>query len=297
MAQLFVATIASDAGAVPAVVRDGMVHRIPGAASVRAMLDDWDGWLARLDAERVGDPVPLGECELLAPVADAPNLFMAGANYADHFREMGGLGRDEPVPRPASGPFFFLRPTTTMIGDGAPVVIGEGIACLDWEVELAAVIGRRAERVPASAALDHVAAYTILNDVSARDAFVREGAPPAFTHDWLGQKGRATSAPTGPWLQPARDCPDPGRLALRLSVNDELMQDSNTSQMIFALEEQIAFISRIVPLVPGDIISTGTPAGVGAGRGRFLAPGDVMRAEIEGIGVLVNPVVGAAAGP
>jgi 2,4-didehydro-3-deoxy-L-rhamnonate hydrolase len=293
MAQLCVATIRTEDGAVPALVRDGMVHRIAGAASVRVMLEDWDLWLERLDAERVADPVPLADCALMAPVADAPNLYMAGANYADHAREMAGLGPEDPVPRPAAGPFFFLRPTTTMIGDGETVVIGEGVSRLDWEVELAAVIGRRAHRVPASSALDHVAGYMVVNDVSARDAFVRAGAPPPFAHDWLRQKGWATSAPAGPWMTPARDCADPGRLALRLSVNDEVMQDSSTSQMIFSLEEQIEFLSRMVPLVPGDVISTGTPAGVGAGRGRFLAPGDVMRAEIEGIGALVNPV-GAA---
>jgi 2-keto-4-pentenoate hydratase/2-oxohepta-3-ene-1,7-dioic acid hydratase in catechol pathway len=296
MAGLFVATIRAEHGAAPALVRDGMVHRIPGAASVRAMLDDWDEWLGRLDAERVADPVARADSTLLAPVPDAPNLYMAGANYADHVREMSGLAADDPVPRPRGGPFFFLKPTTAMIGDGAPVVIGDGIARLDWEVELAAVIGRRADRVPASSALDHVAAYTIVNDISARDAFVREGAAPPFTYDWISQKGWATSAPAGPWLLPARDCPDPGRLALSLSVNGELMQDSDTSQMIFPLEELIEFISRIVPLVPGDIVSTGTPAGVGAGRGRFLAPGDVMRAQVEGIGALVNPVEAAVSG-
>jgi 2,4-didehydro-3-deoxy-L-rhamnonate hydrolase len=206
---------------------------------------------------------------------------------------MAGLGPDAPIARSPSGPFFFLKPTTTLIGDGAPVLIGEGVHELDWEVELAAVIGRRAERVPESAALDHVAGYMIVNDVSARDAFIRSGAPPAFTHDWLGQKGRAASCPCGPWILPARDCPNPGRLALRLSVDDELMQDSNTAQMLFSLEEQIAYLSRILPLVPGDVIATGTCAGVGAGRGRFLAPGEVMRAEIESIGALTNPVAGA----
>jgi 2-keto-4-pentenoate hydratase/2-oxohepta-3-ene-1,7-dioic acid hydratase in catechol pathway len=290
MAQLCVATIRSGAGAVPVLVRDGMVHRIAGAVSVRSMLGDWDAWLGALDAGRVEDPVPIADCTLMAPVPDAPNLYMAGANYADHAREMSGMAGEEPVARPAAGPFFFLKPTTTLIGNGEPVVIGEGVQRLDWEVELAAVIGRRAHRVPAARALDHVAGYTILNDVSARDAFVRDGAPPPFAHDWLRQKGWATSAPSGPWLVPARDCPDPARLALSLAVNDEVMQDSSTSQMIFPLEEQIAFLSRIVPLMPGDVISTGTPAGVGAGRGRFLVPGDVMRAEIEGIGVLVNPV-------
>ena len=136
----------------------------------------------------------------------------------------------------------------------------------------------------------HVAGYTILNDVSARDAFVREGMEAPFTFDWLRQKGQATSAPCGPWLLPARDCPDPGDLAIALRLGGEVMQDSRTSQMLFSIEEQIAFLSRILPLVPGDIISTGTCAGVGAARGRFLAPGDMMHAQIERIGVLSNPV-------
>ena len=290
MAQLCVATIRSGAGAAPVLVRDGMVHRIAGAASVRSMLGDWDAWLDSLDAGRVEDPVPLADCALMAPVPDAPNLYMAGANYADHAREMSGLAPDQPVARPAAGPFFFLKPTTTLIGDGEPVVIGEGVQRLDWEVELAAVIGRRAHRVPASSALDHVAGYTIVNDVSARDLFIRRYAEEPFTYDWFGQKGWATSCPAGPWLLPARDCPDPGSLALSLTVNETTMQASSTAQMIFSIQELIAYISRIVPLVPGDIISTGTCGGVGAARGHFLAPGDVMYAQIEGIGVFENPV-------
>src|SRR5579871_6427276 len=173
MARFFVATIRDGDGGAPALVRDGTAQRIAGAGSVREMLADWSSWLARLDDGRdLDDPEPLSECALMAPV-DPPNLYMVGANYADHAREMQDLGPDEPVPRPPSGPFFFLKPTTTMIGDGEPVVIGEGVERLDWEVELAAVIGRRAHRVAASAALDHVAGYMILNDVSARDAFVR----------------------------------------------------------------------------------------------------------------------------
>ena len=290
MAQTFIATIATGDGPASAVVRDGLVHRIPGAPGTRAMLADWDGWLDRAAAERLDEGVPLAQCTLLPPIVDPPNVYMVGANYGDHAREMAGLPAGAPIERSPSGPFFFLKPTTTLIGDGAPVLIGEGITQLDWEVELAAVIGRRAERVPESAALDHVAGYTIVNDVSARDAFVRPGAPPAFTYDWLAQKGRAASCPCGPWILPARDCPDPGRLALRLSVNDELMQDSSTAEMLFSLEEQIAYLSRILPLVVGDVVATGTCAGVGAGRGRFLAAGDLMRAEVESIGVLISPV-------
>jgi 2-keto-4-pentenoate hydratase/2-oxohepta-3-ene-1,7-dioic acid hydratase in catechol pathway len=293
MAQLFVATIAAHDGPASAVVRDGLVHRIPGAPGVRKMLAEWERWLDAAAAEQLDDGVPLAECTMLPPIVDPPNLYMVGANYGDHAREMAGLGPDDPITRSPSGPFFFLKPTTTLIGNGAPVPIGEGIAELDWEVELAAVIGVRAERVSEQAALDHVFGYMIVNDVSARDVFVREAAPPPFRYDWLAQKGRAASAPCGPWILPARDCPDPGRLGLRLSVNEELMQDSSTAQMLFSLEEQIAYLSRILPLAPGDIIATGTCAGVGAGRGRFLAPGDVMRAEIESIGALVNPVEAA----
>ena len=255
------------------------------------MLADWDAWLARLDAGELDDPVPLEQVTLLAPVPDPPNLYMAGANYSDHYREMHGLSDEEPVPRHPSGPFLFLKPTTSLIANGEAVVIGEGVGRLDWEVELAVVIGRRAHRVSEADALEHVAAYTIANDVSARDLFLRRYAEEPFTYDWFGQKGWATSCPAGPWLLPARDCPDAGHLALSLRVNDTVMQNSSTAQMIFSIEELIAYISRVVPLVPGDIISTGTCGGVGAARGRFLAPGDVMYAEIEGIGVLENPVV------
>ena len=290
MAQLFVASISDDDGPAAAVVRDSFVHRVPGASSVRAMLGDWDGWLSRIESGQLEDPLALADCTLLPPIGDPPNIYMAGANYADHFREMHGLAPDEPVPRHPRGPFFFLKPTTTLVGHGAAVAIGEGVERLDWEVELAVVIGRRADRVSEPSALEHVAAYTIINDVSARDMFVRQAAEPPFTYDWFGQKGWATSCPSGPWLLPARDCPSPGALALALRLNGELMQDSSTSQMVFSIQELIAYLSSVVPLVPGDVISTGTCAGVGAARGRFLVPGDVMAAEVEGIGVLENPV-------
>jgi 2,4-diketo-3-deoxy-L-fuconate hydrolase len=290
MAQLFVASIREGDGPVAAVVRDGFAHRLPGAPSVRAMLGDWDRWLSRIESEQLEDPVALEDCTLLPPVGDPPNVYMAGANYTDHYREMHDLAPDEPVPRHPSGPFFFLKPTTSLIGHRAPVRIGEGVQRLDWEVELAAVIGRRAHRVSVASALDHVAAYTVVNDISARDMFVRKGAEAPFAYDWFAQKGWATSCPSGPWLLPARDCPTPGQLSLRLRLNDTLMQDSSTAKMVFSIEELIAYLSRVVPLVPGDLIATGTCGGVGMARGRFLAPGDVMYAEVEGIGVLENPV-------
>jgi 2,4-diketo-3-deoxy-L-fuconate hydrolase len=290
MAQAFVASIDGPDGPAAAVVRDNVAQRIPGAPSVRAMLGDWDRWLSRIESEQLDEPVALEDCTLLPPIVDPPNIYMAGANYTDHYREMHGLAADEPVPRHPSGPFFFLKPTTSMIGHRAPVLIGEGVTRLDWEVELAVVIGRRAHRVSEASALDHVAGYTIVNDISARDMFRREEAEPPVTVDWFRQKGWATSCPAGPWLLPARDCRAPGDLALSLRLGDTVMQDSSTAAMLFSIEELIAHLSRVVPLVPGDLIATGTCGGVGAARGRFLAPGDVMRAEVEGIGVLENPV-------
>jgi 2,4-didehydro-3-deoxy-L-rhamnonate hydrolase len=277
------------------VVAEGLFFAIPDIVSIKTALADWDAVLDSVDADlgagRLGEGVPSDRITFLPPVPDAPNLYMAGANYADHTREMRKLPPGAPIERPPAGPFFFLKPTSTLTGHRSVVVRPSVVNRLDWEVELAAVIGRRAHHVPASRALEYVAGYTVVNDVSARDRFLREGSEPAMTNDWLGQKGWYTTCPAGPWMVPARDCPTPGDLALRLTLNDEVMQDSRTSEMIFPLEEQIEYLSRIVPLVPGDMVCTGTCAGVGMGRGRFLAAGDVMVAEIEGIGALENAVV------
>jgi 2,4-diketo-3-deoxy-L-fuconate hydrolase len=293
--QLYLATIDGDSGPVVAAVDGALVYPLPGVTSMRAVLSDLDSLLdstaADLDAGRLAEGVPVEEVSFQPPVPDAPNLYMAGANYADHSREMRKLPPGAPLDRPAAGPFIFLKPTTSLTGHRKPVVRPSSVKRLDWEVELAVVIGRHAHHVAEEGALDYVAGYTVLNDISARDAFVREGAEPAMTMDWLGQKGWYTSCPAGPWLVAARDCPNPHDLALSLKVNGETMQDSRTSEMVFSIEEQIAYLSRIVPLVPGDMIGTGTCAGVGMGRGTFLEPGDVMLAEVEQIGVLENQVV------
>jgi 2-keto-4-pentenoate hydratase/2-oxohepta-3-ene-1,7-dioic acid hydratase in catechol pathway len=226
-----------------------------------------------LPTEAHGAGLPLEAVRLLPPVPDPPNLYMAGANYADHAREMRGLPADAPIEKSPHGPFMFLRPTTSLIGPGDDVVLAGDR--MDWEVELAVVIGARGR----------VAGYTIANDVSNRARFVREPSPePPMRFDWLAQKGWAASCPMGPWLETSL----PDDVALRLTVNGAVEQESRTSQMIFSVAEQIAYLSEIVPLVPGDVICTGTPAGVGMGKGRFLAAGDVMVAEIEGIGRLEN---------
>jgi len=291
-----VATIADAEGATAAVVKDGRVHVVPGRPAVADLFADWDTTLERLqgDLQRgtLVDPLDVDAVRFLPPVPQAPNLYMAGANYADHAREMRGLGRDDPIEKPEEGPFIFLKPTTTLVGHREPIVLPSLYTKVDWEVELAAVVGRRAHRVRAADALACVAGYTIANDVSVRDAFRRGGGTePPMVFDWFSQKGRMNSCPCGPWLLPAVFCPEPGDLAIRLSVNDEVQQESRTSQMIFSLAELIEYISAVVPLVAGDVICTGTCAGVGAGKNRFLAAGDLVVAQIEQIGELESPVV------
>jgi 2-keto-4-pentenoate hydratase/2-oxohepta-3-ene-1,7-dioic acid hydratase in catechol pathway len=164
---------------------------------------------------------------------------------------------------------------------------------LDWEAELAAVIGRVAKNVPVESALEYVAGYTASNDLSARDFTVRPNVPESspFRYDWISQKSFDRACPLGPWIVPAKQIPDPQRLGIKLWVNDVLKQDSHTSKMIFSLAEQIAHLSARLTLHPGDLILTGTPAGVGLARKEFLKSGDVVRVWIERIGTLSNTLV------
>ena len=161
---------------------------------------------------------------------------------------------------------------------------------VDWEVELAAVIGRTAKNVPEDKALDYVAGYTAANDLSARDrgrrANISDTSP--FKSDWTKHKTFEGSCPLGPWIVPAREIGDPQNLGLKLWVNNVLKQDSNSKDMIFTLAEQIAQLSNGMTLHPGDVILTGTPAGVGSARGEFLKPGDTVKIWIEKIGTLTN---------
>jgi 2-keto-4-pentenoate hydratase/2-oxohepta-3-ene-1,7-dioic acid hydratase in catechol pathway len=295
VAEYHLASIESAADPIAAAVVGQSVFPLPGEPSMRAVLDAGQEWSTRieadLDASELGEPLALSQVRLAAPLPEPRNLYMAGANYADHAREMRGLPADAPIEASEHGPFFFLKPTTTVIGPDQPVMLAAEVRRADWEVELAAVIGRRAHRVEEAQALDCVAGYTVLNDVSARDRFKRDPAPePPMTFDWFAQKGWSTFCPMGPWIVPARFCPSPGALQLSLTVNGSVEQSSSTSEMIFGLPRLIAYLSTIVPLLPGDVVSTGTPAGVGAAKQRFLQAGDVMVAEIEGIGALRTPV-------
>jgi 2-keto-4-pentenoate hydratase/2-oxohepta-3-ene-1,7-dioic acid hydratase in catechol pathway len=178
------------------------------------------------------------------------------------------------------------------VGPGAKVKLPAFSKAVDWEIELAAVIGRRAKDVSVESALDCVAGYTIANDLSARDAMRRDKVPAAtpFHYDWVSQKCFDGSCPLGPWIVPASQIGDPQKLAIKLWLNDELLQDSSTSNMIFDTAEQIAMLSSRVTLRPGDLVLTGTPAGVGMPRKRFLQPGDKLRLYIEKIGELTHRV-------
>jgi len=240
--------------------------------------------------------LPLARAKLLAPVLYPGNIYCAGANYTDHMAEMARAQGKEPGPTMkdlGEKPWHFVKTSrSSVVGPGAKVRLPAYSQKVDWEVELAAVIGRTVKDVPADKALACVAGYTIANDLSARDAMKRDKNPPAspFHYDWVSQKCFEGSCPLGPWIVPAGDIGDPHRLGIKLWVNGELMQDSHTSRLIFDTAEQIAMLSSRVTLHPGDLVLTGTPAGVGMGRGRFLKAGDTVKLWIENIGELVHTI-------
>jgi 2-keto-4-pentenoate hydratase/2-oxohepta-3-ene-1,7-dioic acid hydratase in catechol pathway len=269
----------------------------PADATMRGFLTDWVRGRTRLAAALARRPqtdgMPLGDTPLLAPVPEPRAIYCAGANYMDHVREMNARQNRPPDPDPHDlglKPWHFIKASTCVTDPGATVALPKASKQVDWEAELAAVIGVAAKDVPANRALDHVAGYLCANDLSARDLGFREGLPPAnpFRADWVGQKCFDGSCPLGPWIVPAEDISDPQALGIKLLVNDVVKQDSNTQEMIFSLAEQIEQLSSRITLHPGDVILTGTPAGVGAGRGEFLKPGDVVQVWIEEIGTLVN---------
>lgn len=233
----------------------------------------------------VGGALPLVNVDLLAPIPrPRKNIFGIGLNYVEHVAESAAaLDTSADLP---DKPVIFSKPPTSVVGPGAPVVHRADITQqLDWEVELAAVIGRRAQRVSVESALNYVFGYTVCIDMSARDNR-RAG-------QWIYSKGQDSYGPMGPCIVTADEIPDPQTLDLWLTVNGVEKQRSNTRHMLFKVDLLISDISQGITLEPGDIIATGTPAGVGAGRDpkEWVWPGDVIEAEVQGIGRLRHPVV------
>jgi 2-keto-4-pentenoate hydratase/2-oxohepta-3-ene-1,7-dioic acid hydratase in catechol pathway len=209
------------------------------------------------------------------PIDRPGKVICIGLNYRDHAAE-GGF----PIPET---PIVFAKWASSLIAPDEPIRIPQSAGVVDYEAELAVVIGERARDVSEDRALEIVAGYTCFNDVTARDVQAREP-------QWSRAKSFDTFGPVGPRLVPPEELPDPNAVGIRCLLNDEVVQDSSTADMIFSVESIIAFVSTATTLEPGDLIATGTPAGVGSARGRTLAPGDVVTVELDGIGTLANPV-------
>ena len=229
------------------------------------------------DNDVKGISAPLNAISLLAPLALPPKIICLGLNYVDHAAESKATVPDEPI--------FFMKPHTTIIGPNQYIIKPSFVKHLDYESELAIVIGKAAKNIPASEAKKYIFGYTIMNDVSAREIQFKDG-------QWTRGKSFDTFAPTGPCITTENQLKNTDNLAIRTWVNGELRQNSTTRNMAFNVSQIIHHLSRVMTLEPCDVIATGTPAGVGFAMKppQFLKNGDVVRIEIEGIGVLENAV-------
>jgi 2,4-didehydro-3-deoxy-L-rhamnonate hydrolase len=257
-------------------------------AAIGALYD----WIKEPEEDRWrGLALPIDQVKLLVPVARPPKILLLAGNYAAHVIERGGVA----VERAETFPYVFMKPpTTTLTHPGDPIIIpGCSPDHVDYEAELGVVIGRRCRDVEEGEALDYVAGYTVVNDITDRKYQPNPGRKPRERDkffDWLHGKWHDTFCPVGPCILTADAVPDPQAFPIRLTVNGETKQDGSTGQMIFPVAAVIAFLSRFVTLEPGDLISTGTPSGVGSSTGIYLKPGDHVVASIAGIGELANPI-------
>ncbi len=224
-----------------------------------------------------------GDVTTLAPFKPS-TIFGTASNYHEHAAEMNTIL----AAKPDSSPYVFMKATTSVTGTDSEVMLPPETQKLDWEVELGVVIGKAARRVKKEDALDYIAGYTVVNDISARDLNHRTDYP--FKHDWFRGKSWDTFCPMGPVFVPKSNIEDPHKVVLGLSLNGKQMQDGNTSELIWDAFEQIEYLSSILTLQPGDVIMTGTPAGVGKGIGLFLKDGDVLTAWAEGVGSITNTI-------
>ncbi len=246
-----------------------MLAVLDGGSEARAKVDQW---------VKSAPSIALDSVTLLAPVPRPPKLICVGLNYRDH-----AIESKMEIPKV---PTIFSKFASAVIAPGEPIVLPKASTQPDYEAEFAFVIGHGGRYIPAERWREHVFGYTIINDVSARDYQMA-------TTQWLMGKTFDTFAPMGPYLVSADEIPDPHALDISMTINGEVLQHSNTRELIFKIPELVAFLSSVITLEPGDVVSTGTPAGVGVARKpqRFLRPGDDVVVRVEGLGELRNPVV------
>jgi 2-keto-4-pentenoate hydratase/2-oxohepta-3-ene-1,7-dioic acid hydratase in catechol pathway len=297
-------------------------HDLKGGQSVLGLLDFWDNNLPALEAiaaalsSTTAGPIArrvldtgtlLSQLRIHAPV-QARQIFQAGANYHKHVVDLivdGAVARDPSAnkeqvranasemmrKRAASGrPFVFMGLWSSVIGPYDPIVVPYDVEQPDWELELAAVIGRPARRVSREEALAYVAGYTVANDITSRELVSRPDVS-QMGMDWIASKGTPTFLPIGPFITPSAFAGDPQALQITLRLNGQSMQDESTADMIFSVARLIEFISRHVQLLPGDLILTGSPSGNGTHYNRYIRDGDVLEGEISGLGALRNPCI------
>lgn len=290
----------------------GRTGALSATASVLHLLEDWDRNFAVLQAiadfvreegpasDRLRDAVhQQPRLHPLPPVLRPSKILNCAANYSGHLAEMRQYtqtgGNIDPSriyrgDKASSQPYLFLKAPSSLVGAHDDIVMPSGASELDWEAELAVVIGPRARNVSADQALKHIAGFMTFNDVSCRDQLFRLDRP-NFRTDWLSSKSYDTFGPCGPFLVPRAFVPNHAALRLLLRVNGEIKQDGLAGDMIYSPEEQIEYASRRMTLLPGDIFATGTLAGVGQGTGVFLKPGDTVETEVHGLGRQRNRVV------
>ena len=269
---------------------DDLLDLLPGgdfAPAAHAL----SAWVDGLDAEALAElSIPVEDVDLLPPLPRPGKILLLAGNYAAHVAERGGTAAE----RAETFPYVFMKPADTIVGPGEPIRIpAVSPDHVDWECELGVVVGRRGKDIPEADALKYVAGYTVVNDISDRKFTPNPGRKPRERDkffDWQHGKWHDTFLPLGPCVRSAAAVPDPQALAVRLAVNGQPKQDGNTSQMIFPVAAVIAFLSTFMTLEPGDLISTGTPSGVGSATGTYLKAGDLVEATVEGIGTLRNPV-------
>ncbi|HEY6510967.1 MAG TPA: fumarylacetoacetate hydrolase family protein [Burkholderiaceae bacterium] len=271
------------------------VHRLRGGASIHALLAHWshdEPVLADADLNtEAGAPLsnftvvaPLTPTTVYCTIGNYRSQVLEAARDADPATDAEAFRQALERRRRDGDPYIALKPACAVAGPFTPLAIDPSLKTLDWEVEIGAVIGKPARNVSVDAALQHVAGYCTVNDITLRERLFRT-EPKAMGTDFLQAKGGPGWLPLGPWLVPARHVPDVSVLRLTLKLNGRAMQEGVASDMLFGIAEQIAYLSRHVQLQPGDLVCTGSPAGFGIHHGRFLRPGDVVEAEVESLGV------------